>query len=573
MSKSSIYLVAFASVFLMGSCAKQNSELQEITANKEDLSSILVPESRLSLFADISRYNLLENNPETKVSQETYSLESLLDFEQSKTMTIKEQTFTQIPFRQNRENILASIQDETEPDLTQASVVKKYYVEMQCPDGVYRYVTTLVTSAGYSNGYRDFDFLYRPNYTGAVLYSSLQGEIIEVRTYLEGRILKAKIFAANSNIPQKGVDLQYINLFKRALSTKSGAEDDGWDDEIEASICIGHRPDGGDTTDNNWDDWINHYEDTDDDSTDNEDNGGGGGGNDNWSWPPEGEFSISLSCNVPEMIQMEGNGNYCSDTYAFIGYHLTQYVYDTEFQYWTGDFQKHKTATFLYKVTQDVVSTAYFDDNPPCRDSTNNKMNPLKEMRIAATKSGSYLNGTYMALRGNDKKGKPVYHRGMDFFAEIGTPIYSMYTGVIKTIEDSHKDKNEDNSFGNIVVIEHELSGYDRSVYLQYSHLNYGTPVAVNPRTGDPFKVGDVVYQGDLFAYTGKTGNAWDDGVVPNKHLDLMASYSLNINGKIDRSTQLIDPLQLLNGTFDIEGLKTDFFNSSKAILLNQKCD
>ena len=539
MNKLKLILVAFASVFLLFSCSKNNREQQETIVKEKDLSSVLVPESRLSLFADISKYNLLGDNVKTKGSQETYTLESLLNIEQAKTITVKEQTFTQIPFLQNSENILASIQNESEPDITQASVVKKYYVEMQCPDGTYRYVTTLITSARYSNGYKDFDFLSRPNYTGAVLYSSLQGDIIEARTYLEGRILKAKIIAANETTPTEGVELQYINLYKTSLKTKS-AEDDGWEDELDASICIGYRR-GGETT-GGYDDWPDENIDTDDDSTDNSDNGGGGGGggdnNDNTS-PMDNKVSVNISSNIPDVVVFLGGGEYTTGSRVSISYYQKRYTW-FEFSYWTGYLEKYKSGNVSFIATEDVVSTAYFDENPPCRDMTKNVRNPLKVMRIAASnKEGNYKGGTF----GKFRDGNTKVHKGLDLLADVGTPVFAMKTGVISMTVDT-VDGYLEKSYGNQIRIEYTDQSDNEKVTLLYAHLNSGTPIAINPRTGELFRNGDIVYQGDLIGYTGKTGNAFN---VPFSHLHL---------GVIKKGTE-VNPADYINGEFDNISLKT----------------
>jgi murein DD-endopeptidase MepM/ murein hydrolase activator NlpD len=112
------------------------------------------------------------------------------------------------------------------------------------------------------------------------------------------------------------------------------------------------------------------------------------------------------------------------------------------------------------------------------------------------------------------------------------------------------------------------VKGYSGKVYLQYSHLRYGTPVAVNPRTGKPFTKGDRVFAGDLIGYTGKTGNACDDAAVPNKHLDLMAAFGVDAStGKL-RPGALTDPAPFLNGTLDLENLQR-----KKGQVDNIRCD
>ena len=93
-------------------------------------------------------------------------------------------------------------------------------------------------------------------------------------------------------------------------------------------------------------------------------------------------------------------------------------------------------------------------------------------------------------------------------------------------------------------------------MYLQYSHLRFGAPVAVNPRTGKPFTKGDRVFAGDLIGYTGKTGNAFYDTDVPNKHLDLTAAFEVDAStGKLKKAS-LTDPAPFLNGTLDLGNLQ-----------------
>ena len=131
-----------------------------------------------------------------------------------------------------------------------------------------------------------------------------------------------------------------------------------------------------------------------------------------------------------------------------------------------------------------------------------------------------------------------------------------MYSGAIVRIESDHPDRYEEGSFGNLIVTGNEVPGYDGTVYLQYSHLRFGTPVAVNPRTGKPFEKGDAVFAGDLIGYTGKTGNAFDDVDVPNKHLDLMAAFGVDESTGRIKSGTLTDPAPFLNGRVDLAGLQ-----------------
>lgn len=71
-------------------------------------------------------------------------------------------------------------------------------------------------------------------------------------------------------------------------------------------------------------------------------------------------------------------------------------------------------------------------------------------------------------------------------------------------------------------------------------HLQGGRPVAENPRTGKPYAPGDIVYRGELIAYSGRTGNAYN---VPEPHLHLSFKIK-NAYGKYVNS----NPEELING-------------------------
>lgn len=239
---------------------------------------------------------------------------------------------------------------------------------------------------------------------------------------------------------------------------------------------------------------------------------------------------------------------------------------------WTGTFAKKKTDTFNHKVAGNVVSTAYYDAAFPCIDNKKGVANPIAgDLAVAATESGSYANGLYNAYRGiSETTGKPKYHAGLDIAAEPGTPVYSMYDGTIIRIDDNapyHNVPGPTGAFGNRVIIEYNIDG--KKVYFQYSHLQNGTPVANNPRENRTYKAGDPIYAGEPFAYTGKSGNAWN---VPNKHLDLTVSYGITEYNLIDKN-KCTDPMQFLNAELDQTALKKDTQNAEKAKMKSKNCD
>lgn len=242
------------------------------------------------------------------------------------------------------------------------------------------------------------------------------------------------------------------------------------------------------------------------------------------------------------------------------------------FDRWTGDF-KNKAAEVVITVDKDIESTAYFA-NPlevvkrPCWDKETGKANPLVEMELAPTdKEDKQILG---ATFGMTRFSRTRKHSGLDLYAEPGTPIYSMFDGVVAlpyvTEQPTRNDNGEyplnyigdDNPAGNRIYIQSSVNG--EKIAVGYWHLMEGTPVAINPRTGRPFKVGDTVYQGELIAYTGITGNAYD---VPNPHLHLSVKNSSGvfvnpedyINGKV--SSSQVSGLRTVNST-EIKNINCD---------------
>lgn len=66
-------------------------------------------------------------------------------------------------------------------------------------------------------------------------------------------------------------------------------------------------------------------------------------------------------------------------------------------------------------------------------------------------------------------------------------------------------------------------------VSVGYCHLLVNNPVAVNPRTGEPFKPGDVVYQGEIISY-------------PHLHL------------VVKKNSNFVDPEPYINGKLNTTG-------------------
>ena len=478
-----------------------------------------IPAAQVPFYGNLSSYNLLPGTG-TRTDGKSVSLGSLLDTEKTRSFRFGEITFTQIPFMPDGEPSLAEYGEDLLPHLGAATAIRKFYVET-LQDGVrYRFVAAMVAEAQYAASHPDFDYLDMPGFTGAVLLSTPEGSVFRVENYRGGLVRESVLLPQREIAGKSG--LHYLKLYRQPPGTRAGGDAD-W--VLESAVCLAEKP-GTDRAEKSAL-LLSHP-----------------------------QYTVSITTNLPDYVDVKGCGTYSSGSWATLGCFPTHLFLSLDFGRWTGAFAGERRPYFPWKVTHDIEATAWFEDGGPCMDLERGVANPLKKMSVAATASGSYVNGTYKALRGYYEDGTPRFHWGIDLYAKPGTPVYSMYSGTVIRTETAHPDRHEAQSFGNVIVTENEVKGYDCKVYLQYSHLQYGTPVAVNPRTGKPFAKGDRVFAGDLIGYTGKTGNAFDDTEVPNKHLDLMAAFAVDpATGRL-KSDALTDPAPFLNGTLDLENLQ-----------------
>lgn len=563
MKKYGIILIASLAVI---ACSKQEAEI-DVQAPETDLESILVPTDRLALYADLSQYTG-KNTPETRASGNSVSLHSLLDNSKKTKMTFDGVKFTQIPFKKSASEYPAYYGNDPDTPFEETVVTRKFYIKAED-----EFVVTMVTSHRYASTNPQFDYLSKPDYTGAIFFSKLDGTLLRVQTYKGGLILDANIMTPEK-AEQQGLDAHFIKVASPAPSTRVAMNTEiiyGWDGE--PSICVADREDKDPWT------WT-----LDDPSTsdgggvipdDGNSGGGGGSGSSNGGSKSETKYSVTLTTNCPQDVAIMGSGNYTYGSHVSVYSVRKNYVSSAkcEFKRWTGTFASKNTDSFLHKVSGKVTSTAYYDTSGPCMDAAKGISNPVEGvMSIAATKSGSHANGLFKADRGIDEvTGQQKYHWGIDIAADPGTSIYSIYSGTIVGIYTDASNGHERRSFGNYVIIESVIDG--RKVYFQYSHLQYGKPIAVNPATGKPYKKGDSINAGDQLGYSGKTGNAFDDVAVPNKHLDLMVSYQFDSDEEKLVYHSEVDPLPFLNATIDVASLKKTPFDANKAIMTTKKCN
>lgn len=579
--------VAYTALIILSvSCSGKKD--MDIDTGQDDFASILVPQSRIPLYADLTEHNLNQQAPSTRATEKTVALKDLLDTKGTVTKQHGGTTFKQVPFLQNKEDIYVILHDEKlDIDTNNASPVKKYYVETTSGGKKSSYVVTLMPQRQYADNHPDLDFLNKPNYTGYALFSKPDGTLFYAYQYHSGKADKVLVPKRNDISKVEGRNLSYFSLMIKNETRTPGLL--AWLTDIGAGLYGGT---------------INPSVCTDNFQYGNGAGGTGPGGNNanpangtgagngpaletdiEWllpDWPedpPETAlFTLSVSSNVPTHVVIMGSGEYEDGSYVAITSYYVDEEQDWNFVRWTGNFDESTvisegdTADMLIRMDRDMEGTALYanrENKIPCWSEKDGHFSPLTTMNVRRTNQYTkYASGLYgKGIRKQivkDGNGKPVYengkiktvpknHDGIDLLAPVGTPVYAVCDGVIAKAIGSFTNTKVSRSYGNEIWIEATVNR--TGLYFQYAHLNAGNAIAVNPRTGKPFAKGDTVYAGELIGYTGQTGNAYGE---PNPHL--------HFGAKIAATGKWIDPMPYINA------VKESDFETSGGALKAKSC-
>ncbi len=135
----------------------------------------------------------------------------------------------------------------------------------------------------------------------------------------------------------------------------------------------------------------------------------------------------------------------------------------------------------------------------------------MSEMTVAKSGPNNLKGGTFGYTRNNGTR----RHNGLDLYAEEGTPVFAMIDGEIwdqvycieqpnrrgktNNYPESYKGTDKNDAGNRIYIVGNTNSGIN--VRVGYFHLQEGNAVAINPRTGNLFKPGEII-NGNL---------AWED--------------------------------------------------------------
>ena len=173
-----------------------------------DVSSFFVDSDNSVLFADIPGY--IEGNHGIKAkssSTKSVSLESLIDRDKAVERTYKSGLhLLQIPFKANDYSDYAYVGADTGTYVSKdsLSVVKKFIIVAEDPDGtVDTYVATMISRPEYLDikEEQDISYLFLGNFSGLILESKLDGELI-CATYSEnGQVFNTAILKEGETKP------------------------------------------------------------------------------------------------------------------------------------------------------------------------------------------------------------------------------------------------------------------------------------------------------------------------------------------------------------------------------------
>ena len=497
---------------------------------------------------NLAPYNLLPGSKSVSGTAEAFCADSLFMWEKEEQYyaASHKKLFRQIPLR-GMEHIYCSVTRglSRESCMDSVAFAKSYLILIEefAGDKTYEYIATLFPEYHPSGFNNRSTFLNKPDFSGIILYSDKTGNFLWAEHYRKGRIEPGELLSPDD---KNGENTIYLAVYQK-LRTKS----DDWDETLDELIVVGTKPKPNpmpDPIEDPSEDIISDpRQDENKEVTDETADRGGGGG--------AIIFTVVLHSSDVKKGNVSGEGTYAKNSNVCI---TAIPFWGHQFSDWGGTLAG-KPHSFSFPISQDITSIAHFTAYDPCMDLLNNKANPLPSMRLAPPGGWNIKGATYGITR-RDDKGVPKMHNGVDLHAPVGAPVYAMFGGVIGKCVSGQPNKikegkemvyppgynGDKNGAGNRIFINSIINGEEVST--GYWHLMAGDPIAVNPRTGKPFRPGDEVFPGELIGYAGHTGNASAD--VPHLHLNM------------SRNGKSINPAEYLNAVI-----------TTTSVLITTPCD
>ncbi len=191
-----------------------------------------------------------------------------------------------------------------------------------------------------------------------------------------------------------------------------------------------------------------------------------------------------------------------------------------------------ETAKRLDRLTKQVyVQSRSFDDIVKLAENKSKLLEAIPAIQPVANKDLKRLASGF-GMRLDPFTKAPKMHYGMDFTAEIGTPVYATGNGVVSRAD------NKSSGYGNHIRIKHGF-GYTTI----YAHLN-----------GYNVRVGQRVKRGEVIGYVGNTGRSRGPHLHYEVHLDKERLNPVNFYyGELspEEFSQIITQASQANQSFD----------------------
>lgn len=225
-------------IFSTVSCIKEEEKILP-----EDKTYTTVAADILRLPVNLSAYNLLTPNPglwpQTKSEYDTTSalpVDSLINWNKALQISSEDGiVYTQIPFLLNESPTYAAIASSRE--LLQDSIarIKCFYIIFEDCFRNYRqeYIVTMIPTPDQLNKRPDYDFLNKPNFSGAIIYADSTGTYVENKIYQNGLILEAELLAKDSCSTEKF----YLSFYQKEQNVLTKSNDNyAWEDELSCIV-------------------------------------------------------------------------------------------------------------------------------------------------------------------------------------------------------------------------------------------------------------------------------------------------------------------------------------------------
>ncbi len=540
--KKSIFLLFWLLFIFITSCEKIYQEPDKTILNQQSVNI----ESFSVLPVDLAEYNMLASTKSENTGA-GFVIDSLLKWENEEQVYLQDKSvlLRQIPLKLNNAYCSITHGVNYQNSIDSLTDIKSYLiiVENFISKEKIEYVASMFpmySGDGYNN---ECTFLKKGNFTGLIIYSNKLGDFLRIEHFYKGLLINGKLLKSQNINDYSNV--MYISVYSPIL-TRSGdggdtGEEGGDDDALNGGeltpiyvLPTTPTPEEGESREND------------------EDGGGGspilppmppggGGGGNNGTG---GNYDSGVIYNVSATVafycagfgRVTGSGNYTAGSTVKI-FSIPNWEY--KFSSWNQSFSGMPDS-FSFQIEKDMSGEATFKLIDICSDILNNKSNPLRNMKLIPPNGSMVAAATYGNTR-HDRFGNIKFHNGVDLYAPLGSPIYSMFTGTVNKViyNQVNKvfgglDRNKDtmwvypdgyngntNGAGNRIYIMTSING--DNVNIGYWHLQSqeegNGPIAVNPRTGQPYKTGDIVYQGEIIGYVGYTGNASKN--TPHLHLNM----------------------------------------------------